>query len=148
MNTAEISSILRRRCRNTFVGVFASDRLPSTLPAKRPLILVCNTDPHDKPGKHWVVLYLGREGKAEYFDSLHEAPPSVFKKYLEKNSASWTGCSRQLQSAASQFCGHYCIFYCLFRSLNYSMKALTSCFSHDTGMNDIFTHAFICKLLK
>ena len=61
MNTAKIDGILRKRCKGMFLGVYARDRLPNKLPAKRPLILVCNTDPHNKPGEHWVVLYIGNE---------------------------------------------------------------------------------------
>ena len=54
---------------------------------------------------------------------------------------------RQLKNAVSRFCGHYCVFYCLFKSLDYNMNAIDSCFSFDTGMNNVFVHAIVCRLI-
>ena len=147
MNSTEIDSILRRRCRGQFMGVFAIDRLPARLPGKRPLMLVCNTDKHDRPGKHWIDIYVSRDSKGEYFDSFGEPPPPTFKHYLDRICTQWITNDRQLQSAASRFCGQYCVFYCLFKSLDYTLDAINSCFSSDTGLNDAFAHAFVCKML-
>lgn len=146
MNTNEINRLLRARCRDSFLGTFASDRLPARLPSKRPLFLVVNTDPHDRPGEHWVAIYVDRESKGEYFDSLHQPTPIKFSNYLDKFCATWKTNSQQLQSGASRFCGHYCVFYCMFRSLDYSLDRIESCFTNDTGVNDIFVHGIICKL--
>ena len=54
MNTNEIDQILRRdkRVGGIFIGVFASDRLPTRVP--RPAALVVNLDPAHKPGIHWI----------------------------------------------------------------------------------------------
>lgn len=147
MNSTEINAILRARCRGQFIGVFAIDRLPQSLPPKRPLLLVCNTDPHDKPGRHWTAVYIGEESKGEYFDSFCDAPPPLMRNYLNKFCVTWSTNVRQLQSAASRFCGQYVIFYTLFKSLDYSMSAINSCFSNDTGMNDAFVHSIVCKLI-
>ena len=114
---------------------------------KRPLLLVCNTDPHDQPGKHWIAMYVDGNSRGEYFDSLGEPPPTLFKNYLNRTCASWITNSRQLQSAASRFCGQYCVFYYLFRCLDYSLIAIDSCFSNDTGLNGVFVHTIVCKLL-
>ena len=149
MNSSQIDLILRARCRQSFLGVFACDRLPSRLPPRRPLMMVCNTDPHTLPGRHWIAIYIGEDSRAEIFDSLHDTPPSqIFVTYLNRSCRSWTSNSKQLQSAATRFCGQYCIFYCLFRSLGYSLNSIESCFTSDTGLNDVFVHAIVCKLLK
>ena len=52
MNGEEIERFLRERLPN-FDGVFSVDTLPRT-----PRLLVCNTDPSDRPGRHWVVIYV------------------------------------------------------------------------------------------
>ena len=39
-----------------FVGVFASDRLPPSPYRDRPQAYVVNTDPHVRPGQHWLAL--------------------------------------------------------------------------------------------
>ena len=141
MNEQAIDYALHARCRGKFIGVFACNRLPKNLPARRPLILVANTDPSHKLGSHWVVLYI--DSKGEYFDSLGRPPEQeIFKRYLDKFCMSWTYNNKQLQSAISYFCGQYCILFSLYRSLDYSMKDILGMFSTDTGLNDFIAHGF------
>ena len=70
MDTREISDILKRDrfTKHHFRGVFACDQLPKQY-MPRPSALVINTDPADKPGQHWVAIYITRDGVGEYFDS-------------------------------------------------------------------------------
>ena len=144
MNADAINNVLRARCRG-FLGVFAADRLPSRLPPTRPILLVANIDAHDKPGQHWVALYIGRDSRGEYFDSLAQKPIDRFKRYLDRFCNSWIQNERQLQSAVSYFCGHYAIFYCLYRSLGYSLGDILNCFGRDTGLNDYIVHNVVCR---
>ena len=145
MNTAKIRDLLKKRCGPAFLGVYAIDRLPRPLPPRRPLLLVCNTDTHDKPGEHWIVLFVDMKG--EIFDSLGEQPKRIFKLYMDTYCNSYTVNERQLQSLTSYFCGHYCVYYCLMKCLNYSMHDIVTAFSHDTGLNDMIVHKFVCDNL-
>ena len=61
-------------------GVYAADRLPRTI-THRPLLYIANTDPHFKPGRHWVVIYFGEE-HIEYFDPLGKQPNIIIEDYL------------------------------------------------------------------
>jgi len=132
MNAQQIYRILSTKCKDTFLGVYPIDRLPQRLPPRRPLLLVCNTEPHDKPGEHWIVMYIdARQG--EYFDSYGEMPQRRFKIYMEKFCWSWLPNDKKLQSIISFYCGHYCIFYCLYKTLGYDMKSITDCFVDDTA---------------
>src|SRR3989442_13513164 len=83
MNSTKIHELLKKRCGRTFLGVFSIDRLPLKLPSRRPLLLVRNTDPHDKPGEHWVVLYIDIVG--QYFASFAQETPRTFQHYLQKH---------------------------------------------------------------
>ena len=132
----------------TFLLGHLCKRLPDPLPAKRPLLLVCNTDPHHRPGEHWAVLYIGRNGRGEYFDSFGRPPDRLFRLYLDKYCAKWKRNRRQIQSALTRFCGHYCVFYCLFKCLNYDMNTIVSCFSNDTALNDWIVHRFVCDSIN
>ena len=147
MNTTQIENILRKRCKNMFLGVFAKDRLPGRLPAKRPLLLVCNTDPSSRPGEHWVVLFVGKYARGEFFDSYGRPPDRLFSLYMDKYCAKWKYCNSQIQSVISSFCAQYCIFYCLYKSLNYSLKDILKCFSNDTALNDWIVHKFVCEAI-
>src|SRR6267154_2164422 len=68
MDATKIKQLLANRCGRAFLGVFPIDMLPKTLPPHRPLLLVCNTKPHDNRGEHWIVLFIDSTG--EYFDSF------------------------------------------------------------------------------
>ena len=62
MNGLQIETFAMRFCREKFQGVFSCDTLPP-----KPTLLVCNTDPHDKPGTHWIEIYVDKNGRGEYF---------------------------------------------------------------------------------
>ena len=63
MNSDEIDRFLRRRLRD-FDGVFSVDNMP-----KDPHLLVCNTDPSDKPGRHWIAIYI-ENGRGDFSTRL------------------------------------------------------------------------------
>ena len=147
MNTSDLFRLLSKRCQGLLMGVYPSDRLPRDLPKKRPLLLVCNTDPSTKPGMHWVAIYVGSDGRGEYFDSLGQEPIYVFERFLDKHCANYVCNAVQLQSVISRFCGHYCVFYCLFKRLDYSMTSIVQCFTSDTALNDNIVHKFVCDNL-
>ena len=69
MNTIELNDILKKHIDN-FIGVFPSDKIPK-IPRRRPVSLICNTDPSSKSGKHWVAFYFPNDDSApiEFFDS-------------------------------------------------------------------------------
>jgi hypothetical protein len=145
MTTEGIDDALRERIGDKFLGVYACDKLPETVPSRRPLLLIANTDPSTKPGEHWIAISLGADGRGEYFDSFGRAPAKTFKTFLEKNCVSWISNDRQLQSLISKYCGLYAIYYCLFSSLDYDLSDILKTFMHDQGVNDWMVHNFVCR---
>jgi hypothetical protein len=120
------------------VIVFSADTLP-----QNPRLLVCNTDPSEKPGRHCICISVNN-GRGEYFDSFGRAPNELFERYMNSLCSSWIFNDRQLQSAVSKFCGHYCIYYCLLRSRGIDLRKIVRSFSSDTGFNDALVHRFVC----
>jgi hypothetical protein len=53
--------------------VLPSDCLPLET-RKTPRGYILNTDPSDKPGSHWVAMYLTEDGEREFWDSYGQAP--------------------------------------------------------------------------
>lgn len=51
-----------------FKGVFPSDELPKSPSKTTTAAYIVNTDPHDKPGKHWLALWV-ENGVCEIMDS-------------------------------------------------------------------------------
>ena len=128
-------------------GVFASDRLPT-----KPRLLVCNTDPSNMPGEHWITIYVDDDGHyGEYFDSLERAPGApnrLFEHYMNEHCREWTYNWKQLQSITSSFCGHYSVCYCILRSRGIDMRRFLRYFTRDTGLNDVIVHEIICSLMN
>lgn len=47
--------------------------------------IIYNLDPHDKPGSHWVAMYIDlKKKKIYYFDSYGTQPPDEVKKLVDR----------------------------------------------------------------
>jgi hypothetical protein len=47
--------------------------------------IIYNLDPHDKPGSHWVAMYMDlNKKKVYYFDSYGTEPPDEVKKLVDR----------------------------------------------------------------
>jgi hypothetical protein len=145
MNTSTINAYLARRCKGQFLGVFSSDTLPSVI-RKRPALLVCNTDPSDRSGEHWICIYIDENRHGEFFDSFGRSAGMPFNNYMNTHCIHWTYNSTQLQSIISTYCGHYCVFYCLYRSRGIDMNRIVGMFTSDTGVNDYLVQKFVLKI--
>jgi hypothetical protein len=144
MNTEDIELILNAdsTCQQVFQGVFSSNMLPPN-----PRLLVCNTDPSTKPGRHWIAIHVDDDGIGEYFDSFGNPPNKHFEDYMNEHCCKWIFNQRQLQSIISSFCGFYCCTFCLLRSRGLDMNGIVSMFTNDTGFNDSIVHSFVCNKL-
>jgi len=138
VNSDEIDRFLRARVRD-FDGVFSIDNLPDDQ-----RLLVCNTDPSNKPGRHWIAIYI-HDGRGEFFDSFGRRPNIYFERYINRHCVSWNFNDRQLQCLISKFCGHYCIYFYVRRSRVIDMCKIVRSFTSDTGLNDVLVHAYVCS---
>ena len=96
--------------RPMFRGVYAADRLPRQTPAGGYIV---NTDPHDRPGRHWLGLWVD-QNTCQVFDSYglplrtYDDPDlhlwlSQFKLVVRSD--------KTLQALDSMACGHYALQY-------------------------------------
>ena len=141
MNTRDIERFVRSddTCRTFFQGVFSVDTLP-----RKPRLLICNTDPSDKPGELWVAIFADSKRRGEYFDSFGRKPTAVLDSYMNEHCIDWIYNARQLQSVVSSYCGFYCCFYCMFRCRNFDLTRIVNSFTNDTAFNDSIVHGFVC----
>ena len=143
MNSDVIDRVLKKHCA-IYRGVFACDELSDAV--LRPSTIVVNTDPANRPGRHWICIYFDEDGHGEYFDSFGLRPKIVFERYMNKHCTAWTFNKKQMQSLVSRFCGHYCIWYCMMKFRRVALDALVNAMSNDTGLNDFLVHRFVCKM--
>jgi hypothetical protein len=101
------------------LGVFPANCVPSLKDSQQRAHDACfilNTDPHDRPGKHWLAFYYDSTNRVlEFFDSYG----FPLKNYKFIHSA-FSGCQVKivpvnvhgnLQAFDSFVCGFYCILY-------------------------------------
>lgn len=47
--------------------------------------IIFNTDPHNKPGQHWISMFINiKKKKIFFFDSTGDPPPKEIKKLIER----------------------------------------------------------------
>ena len=70
LNTFHLTAVLQKNpiTKKCFDGVYPRDILNSI--KKTPWMIIVNTDPSTKSGKHWILLYFDTQGHAAIFDSL------------------------------------------------------------------------------
>ena len=142
MNGDAISHLVSkdRRLVRVFRGVFAADTLPVFLCSSSSHAFVVNTHPHDKPGEHWVAVYITPFKKAIYFDSFGLAPwQDDIRKFIKENSLTLVYNSTPIQSLISQNCGLFCIYFLQKMTLGASLTEMLSVFKpYDPAYNDGF----------
>jgi hypothetical protein len=112
MNTLEIDHVLKTHpsTRNVFKGVYTRNRLPSRVGV--PSAVIENTDPDDRPGTHWVALYIDANSRGEYYDPKGRPPfLRAYLNFMNKHCTSWTYNTIRVQEEGSTVCEHNCIFY-------------------------------------
>lgn len=126
-----------------FIGVFPSDKLPESPPI--PSCFVFNTDPSDKPGQHWVAMFIDEKKTCEYFDSFGIEPnlPAV-TDYIKNNCVGLWHNATRVQSHMTAACGAHCIYYLLMRCRNVRMSS-PEYFISQPFQNDCFVTEFINK---
>ena len=139
MDSIEINRILKKHCLQHFHGVFPANDFEIS---KVPCFLVLNTDESDKPGQHWVCLYINEE-RSEFFDSQGLAPfhyHNYWHEALLQISNSYCYNTNRLQETDSNVCGQFCIAYVLLRSYGFSFESILKM------LKDINLEAFISRL--
>ena len=128
LSGAEIDCLASRMLGYTgvhWLGVFAHDQVPKLdRSQRRPFALVVNTDPSDKPGKHWLAFFAPAEPTAaplEMFDSYGFSPSMHSLAHVAPRIYS---SSVTYQSLDSSVCGHYCLFFLFNRAHGVSYRSV------------------------
>jgi len=119
----QISTWARKNQVQGFLGVFASDELPASVPSK-PWSLVCNYQNHASPGDHWCAAF-GAGGRSYWFSSFGLLPDVAdlilgdktwFRGWLNSVSPKgWQHNTVPLQSLTGDTCGNWSVYACKVR---------------------------------
>ena len=152
MNANELRKVLaiNWRVRREFRGVYPSDRLPKFIVNGQAHAFIINTDPHNKPGEHWVALYITSFGKCIYFDSFGIPPfiPAI-QNFISRNSLNMTYNRLVLQPFSSLKCGLYCIYFIYKMCYGYGLYELLQPFNPESPThNDMIIHHLIRDVIN
>lgn len=113
---------------------------------------ILNTEPHNKPGAHWVgFIYNGPTRRLEYFDS-YAMPLSFYADVhdaLVRNKLAHlvVPVAKQcMQSVDSQVCGQYCVVFLMWRARNLDSsphKFVAMVDGARRGSRDVFVDAWL-----
>ena len=135
MNNFAIAKILRHMhsTRNVFLKVYPADQIPSRNEITTyPCCFVANTDPSWMPGTHWVAVFIGRNGRVEYFDSYGRRPMSPKMKAFCGTDYIYN--PKVVQSIFSALCGHFCIYFLAQRCSGKSVKNIIKQFDENNAL--------------
>lgn len=101
--------------------------------------VILNTDPHNKPGKHWVAIYIDNHSKTlDYFDSLGEQPNKYIKDFIKmfKSKNYNIVINKKEHQKGGSNCGAYACYFILKRLNGFSFDDINNDIITDKMMTD------------
>ena len=145
-NKIENYLIRDKFARKIYCGVIAIDQIPM-VKVKRPCAFIVNNQESDRPGEHWVAIYIPRYRHPEYFDSYGMPPfDTRIKRFLKINGPNFIYNDKPIQGNDSVNCGKFCIFYLYFKSRNFPLSKIKKFFSNNFENNDFIVNKFFNRL--
>ena len=121
--------------KKAFLGVVSIDSLPGSVP-RYPIFLVVNTQAHNLPGQHWIVVFIDKNKRGEVFDSLALPTSILLSRWMNRFTRSWRTNMLSFQHPLSGTCGGYVLFFILNRLKVSSLDDITRTLSRKLYEND------------
>ena len=114
-----------------FIGVYPDDIFPDVTNIDPPFCIILNSDPHNKLGEHWSVVFRNDEYSTSYFCSLGRAPTPNATAFIKSMGGLYYANMRRFQPLNSVRCGNYCLYYCDLKAQSFSDSDIYKTFSTD-----------------
>lgn len=86
---------------------------------------MCNTDPINEKGTHWVAYWFRNPYECEFYDSFGRRPEaydSRLRDFVDRNALLYLYNDEQVQPDSTVTCGLHVIFFLYCRTKNIPMK--------------------------
>jgi hypothetical protein len=133
MDSLQIFHALKPILGDACLGVFPCDKIP--LKPLSPCGFIVNTDPSNRPGSHWIAIFIQNDNNIEYFDSYGRKPTGLILKWFKKHKKRWIN-SQRIQGSFSSVCGHYSIYFLVKRWKGCLPNQVLKPFNKDFEEND------------
>ena len=115
MNTKQIWQALTCNTKTEpyFDGVFPINELKNI--KDKPELIICNTDPSNKPGQHWVLFFFNND-TVDFFDSLGknmEYYGEEFVNFAKRFSSKFQISLMRTQPKNTSLCGQILPVLCI-----------------------------------
>ena len=147
MNTKQLwnALCLNPITNNYFDGIYSSDTLKEIV--EKPQLIICNTDPSNKPGEHWVLFFFN-ENSVDFFDSLGRDIKyygSIFLDFITNFANDYKQCLKRTQPVKSDLCGQYCLYYAFAKCNGLSMEEIVRNIpDYEYVVEFVNKHYYIC----
>ena len=147
MNTKQLwtALTLNAQTNSCFDGIYSSDTLKEI--KCKPELIICNTDPSHKPGKHWVLFYF-EKNTVDFYDSLGKDLSYYgddFINFVKRFASEYNQCTQRTQPLNSSLCGAYCLYYAYGKSHSYTMdKIVNSMITPEHVVDFVKRNFYIC----
>ena len=153
MNTIELTSVMRKRVNKDvdFRGILACNQLPKYKLTKYPSMMIVNTHPSDKPGEHWLAIYITKQQQGYFFDSFGNPPdydmfPLEIGHFINNNCYNVSYSRKQVQNISSTTCGQHCVFFLCHIQKGMSYDRVIRVYSDNLVKNDSMVCRFVSKI--
>ena len=134
--TQLIERFASKDTKNAFMGVYAIDQLPKSIPYL-PALFIINTDAKNLPGKHWKAVFISQNHHGEVFDSLSLPISTHLLRWLNNFTyGHWKQNKRTIQHPLSSICGVYALYFVLNRLHRKSLQSISREFGKTFFVND------------
>ena len=109
-----------------FSGVYTSDQLMS---AKKPKLVIANTDFSWEKGSHWILFYINSNDndKVICFDSTGNDvyDYNIFvKNFITTHGNKYEILKHNIQPENTSLCGYYCLYVAYFLCVGYKLSEI------------------------
>ena len=141
MNTSQLNDILfsHPHASKYFIGTYPCDLLPASIPSICSLAI--NTDPHDKPGQHWIAAFV-RNNTCHIFDSFGGIPkvPDITRFCNRFKRVLFNGLP--IQDVSETTCGGYVVYSICMMSQGRSLRSIVHHFKKHPA-DDSFIREYL-----
>lgn len=112
-----------------FRGIFASNSLPVRV-TRFPSAVVCNTDPIEEKGSHWIAFWLRNETECEFYDSFGRLPEYYdirLREFIDRNSFVCVYNNVQVQPDSASLVVFTFYIICIAVRRGFQCKAVLNC---------------------
>ena len=125
MDSTQVSKITEslKPLRPHFRGIYAANTLPNRV-RRFPSAYVCNTDPIEKTGTHWVAYWFVSVDRCEFYDSFGKLPEEYdqrLRDFIGHNSHLCLYNNVQVKPDGTTSCGLHVLYYLYGRARGLSM---------------------------